>query len=64
MSLKERHDKEREFFKTSPWDELRKDRVGIPALSAFLAQLLYEHIRREFPAVSAEIEEYCKKLLT
>lgn len=62
MSLKDRHAKERQFFATSPWDALRGDRVGIPALSGFLAQLLYEHIRREFPAVVAEIEQHCQSL--
>ncbi|KIX03127.1 uncharacterized protein Z518_06677 [Rhinocladiella mackenziei CBS 650.93] len=62
VSLRERHAKEQEFFTISPWSELRKDRVGIPALSTFLAQLLYEHIRREFPAVVAEIEVHCKQL--
>lgn len=62
MSLKDRHAKEREFFMTSPWSELRKDRTGIPALGALLAQLLYEHIRRGFPAVVIEIEKHCKQL--
>lgn len=63
VSMKDRHATEREFFMTSPWSELRKDRIGIPALSTFLAQLLYEHIRREFPAVVDEIEKHCKQLL-
>lgn len=62
VSLTERHAKEREFFTSTPWNDLRKDRVGIPALTTFLAQLLYEHIRREFPAVVAEIEERCQCL--
>ncbi|KAK7883400.1 hypothetical protein LTR67_011271 [Exophiala xenobiotica] len=62
VTLKERHAREREFFTTSPWNELRKDRIGIPALSTFLAQLLYEHIRCEFPAVVAEVVEQCRQL--
>jgi len=62
VTLKERHAKEREFFTTSPWNELRKDHVGIQALCGFLAQLLYEHIRHEFPAVVAEIEAHCQQL--
>ncbi|EXJ75418.1 uncharacterized protein A1O5_02114 [Cladophialophora psammophila CBS 110553] len=62
VSLKEHHAKEREFFTASPWSELHKDRVGIPALGTFLAQLLYEHIRREFPAVVVEIDNRCRRL--
>ena len=58
----QRHAKERDFFATSPWDHLRKDRVGIPALGTFLAQLLYEHIRREFPSLVTEIETQCAKI--
>ncbi|KFA81327.1 hypothetical protein S40288_08302 [Stachybotrys chartarum IBT 40288] len=57
VTIAERHDRERKFFRTSPWNELSKDRVGVKALQPFLGQLLYEHIRREFPALIKEIEE-------
>ena len=62
VTIPQRHAKERDFFATSPWDQLRKDRVGIPALGTFLAQLLYEHIRREFPSLIVEMETQCAKI--
>ena len=61
MTIVQRHVKETEFFANSPWDQLRTDRVGIAALGSFLAQLLYEHIRREFPGLVKEIEAQCAK---
>jgi hypothetical protein len=34
---------------------LSKDRVGVPALKSYLAQLLYDHIRHEFPQLVNDI---------
>ncbi|KAL4814658.1 P-loop containing nucleoside triphosphate hydrolase protein [Aspergillus spinulosporus] len=57
MTIEGRHLKEKEFFSgTAPWTELRKDRVGIHSLMTFLGDLLYEHIRNEFPNVVKDIE--------
>lgn len=57
ITIDGRHRKEREFFSTTaPWTELPKDRVGIYALKRFLGELLYEHIKSEFPNVTKDIE--------
>lgn len=57
VTIAERHKKESTFFKAAPWNQLPKERVGVKALQRFLGQLLYEHIRREFPALVKEIED-------
>ncbi|PTB58443.1 hypothetical protein M431DRAFT_3404 [Trichoderma harzianum CBS 226.95] len=57
VTILERHENERRFFQQVPWNALPKDRVGVKALKPFLGQLLYEHIRREFPALVKEIED-------
>lgn len=54
-TIAQRHAKEAEFFKQAPWSELSKDRVGVPALKTYLAQLLYDHIRNEFPQLVNDI---------
>lgn len=54
--MEQRNQNEKTFFSTEPWNQLRKDRVGVPSLKSFLGRLLYEHIRREFPNVTKEIE--------
>lgn len=56
VTILQRHDNERRFFQGAPWNELPKERIGVKALKPFLGQLLYEHIRREFPALVKEIE--------
>ncbi|KAF4154389.1 hypothetical protein CNMCM6936_008752 [Aspergillus lentulus] len=59
MTIEDRHKREKEFFSTvAPWNTLRPDRVGIKPLKAFLGQLLYAHIRGEFPHVVKDIEEF------
>lgn len=55
MTIPMRHIKEEEFFKQAPWSSLSKDRVGISSMRSFLAQLLYDHIRGEFPQLVEEI---------
>jgi hypothetical protein len=57
VTILERHENERRFFQQAPWSALPKERVGVKALKPFLGQLLYEHIRREFPALVKEIED-------
>ncbi|KAK8141153.1 hypothetical protein G3M48_000691 [Beauveria asiatica] len=56
VTIAQRHENERRFFQGAPWNELPKERIGVKALKPFLGQLLYEHIRREFPALVNEIE--------
>lgn len=56
ISIVERHENERAFFATSPWDKLDKRRVGVDALRHNLGLLLNQHISREFPLIRKEIE--------
>lgn len=56
VTIQERHKRETKFFRNAPWHELTKDRVGVKSLQPFLGELLYEHIRREYPALVKEIE--------
>jgi Dynamin central region/Dynamin family len=53
----DRHDKERAFFNSAPWDQLDKGRVGIPSLKERLTELLVDITRREFPKVRSEIDK-------
>ncbi|KAH9882663.1 hypothetical protein J1614_000899 [Plenodomus biglobosus] len=58
VTIEDRHKREQHFFETvSPWTSLKKDRVGIYALKAFLGNLLHKHISNEFPGVVKDIEE-------
>ncbi|KAJ4161690.1 uncharacterized protein LMH87_007714 [Akanthomyces muscarius] len=61
VTIAQRHENERRFFQGAPWNELPKERIGVKALKPFLGQLLYEHIRREFPALVSEIEALYKE---
>lgn len=54
VTVAQRHEKERKFLQRTPWNALSKDRVGVKALKPFIGLLLYEHIRREFPALVKE----------
>lgn len=66
VSIPQRHEKERKFFNTSPWNVLEKKRVGIDALKLNVGRLLSQHISREFPLIRKEIEtQYmqCRKEL-
>jgi len=56
VTISQRHANERKFFRTAPWNELRKDRVGVSSLKSFLGQLLFDHIRKEFPGLVKEIQ--------
>lgn len=55
VTIKQRHEKEEHFFKTAPWSSLSKSRTGISAMRTYLAQLLYDHIRSEFPQLVDDI---------
>jgi hypothetical protein len=59
-TIADRHAQEEEFFQQDPWSQLSKDRVGIPALKTYLAQILYDHIRNEFPQL---VDDIRKKML-
>jgi hypothetical protein len=49
----DRHALERSFFmRQSPYNNLDKEKVGIPALKVRLQEILTAHTRREFPKVS------------
>jgi hypothetical protein len=62
VTIEDRHKREKHFFATvSPWTGLKKDRVGIYALKAFLGNLLHKHISNEFPGVVKDIEELSMK---
>ena len=57
VTISQRHEIEKECFRSAAWSDIPRNRVGIPALKPFLAQLLFEHVRREFPGVVKEIED-------
>ncbi|KFX93332.1 hypothetical protein O988_06868 [Pseudogymnoascus sp. VKM F-3808] len=57
VTMEQRHINERKFFETVPFNQLSKDRVGIPSLKKFLGKLLYTHIRGEFPGLVQEIRK-------
>ena len=47
---------EKTFFeKTTPWDRLDPERVGIKSLQGRLQDVLTEHVRREFPGKSMAV---------
>lgn len=57
VTIQARHEKERRFFDTvQPWATLRKNQVGVLALTPFLGHLLYGHIRSQFPSLVDDIE--------
>lgn len=55
LKVGERRDLEEAHFNRSPWSQLPRDRVGTPALKIRLAQILFEHIQKEFPLLLKEI---------
>jgi hypothetical protein len=48
---------EKAFFQTEPWRGLDRNRVGIASLERFLRDLLYEHVRKEYPILVKELEK-------
>jgi hypothetical protein len=55
LSMETRISLEEAHFEKSPWSQLPKDRVGIPALKTRLSEILFDHIRKEFPHLLEEI---------
>ena len=56
VSLQERHENERSFFLTAPWNTLDKKRTGIENLKHNLGRLLANHIAQEFPHIRKELD--------
>lgn len=57
VTIEQLHVRERAFFASkAPWTELSKERVGIGKVRSFLGNLLYDHIRNEFPSMVKELE--------
>ena len=56
VTMDQRHENERKFFETAPWNVLDKQRVGISPLKRFLGRLLSDHVAKEFPAIRKEID--------
>lgn len=61
VTIAQRHINEKQFFNTAPWTNLRRDRVGIGPLKSFLGQVLFDHIRNEFPSLVNEVENLAKE---
>ncbi|KFY29107.1 hypothetical protein V491_00184 [Pseudogymnoascus sp. VKM F-3775] len=61
VTMEQRHINEKKFFETGPFNQLSKDRVGIPSLKKFLGKLLYTHIRSEFPGLVHEIRRLVRQ---
>ncbi|KAI9810026.1 MAG: hypothetical protein M1827_006724 [Pycnora praestabilis] len=57
LSTSDRHEKEKQFFNTTPWSKLDRERVGIPALQDRLRELLIDIARQEFPNVKHEVDK-------
>ncbi|EPS35254.1 hypothetical protein H072_11594 [Dactylellina haptotyla CBS 200.50] len=57
VTIGERHQREKAFFKKSPWNRLSREHIGIEKLKPFLGHLLYEHVRDEFPKLVDEINK-------
>ena len=56
VTIEQRHEIERAFFRTVPWKVLDKTRVGIASLKAYLSRLLSDHVTKEFPEIRKEID--------
>lgn len=62
VTLEGRLKNEEAFFKTEPWRNLDKERVGIKSLEYFTRNLLYSHIRKEYPILVEELEKKVQDL--
>ena len=62
VTLEQRHENEKTFFATAPWNNLTEDRVGIQPLKKFLGNLLYNHICEELPALVQDIRNLVLQL--
>lgn len=61
VTMAQRHINEKQFFNAAPWTNLRRDRVGISPLKSFLGQVLFDHIRNEFPGLVNEVRNLAKE---
>ncbi|KAF3903551.1 Dynamin [Arthrobotrys entomopaga] len=57
VTILQRHQKEKDFFKKAPWNRLSREHIGVEKLKPFLGHLLYEHVRDEFPKLVDEINK-------
>jgi len=57
VTIEQRHENERKFFGTAPWNVLDKKRVGISSLKISLGRLLSDHVANEFPEIRKEIDD-------
>ncbi|KAI9699778.1 MAG: hypothetical protein M1836_002813 [Candelina mexicana] len=62
VTIEGRHQKEKGFFRTPPWNVLDNNRVGISSLKASLGRLLSAHVAKEFPEISKEIDSQFNRL--
>lgn len=57
VTIPKRHERERVFFTTAPWNQIASERRGVGHLEKRLGHLLFEHIRKEFPSLIKDIEK-------
>ena len=57
VTIPQRHERERVFFSTAPWNQIASERRGVGHLKKRLGHLLFEHIRKEFPSLIKDIEK-------
>ena len=56
-SLEERNSSEARFFRTSNFNSLPKENVGIHSLRTRLSLLLFEHVKQELPKLRQDLED-------
>ncbi|OBT59999.1 hypothetical protein VE03_10544, partial [Pseudogymnoascus sp. 23342-1-I1] len=56
-SLEERNASEARYFRTSSFNTLAKENVGIDSLRARLSLLLFEHVKQELPKLRQDLED-------
>lgn len=61
VTVSQRHQKEKTFFDTAPWNQISKDRRGVGPLKIFLGTMLFDHIRLEFPSLMEDMQKLRKK---
>ncbi|KAG8527769.1 uncharacterized protein KY384_007923 [Bacidia gigantensis] len=60
FSLLERNQSEKTFFRTSKFNQLPGDTVGIENLRSRLSALLFEHVKRELPNLRGDLNAVLK----
>lgn len=61
FSIEERDIAEATFFRTTSWNTLSPDCLGVDTLRTRLCALLFEHIKRELPQLHKELESQLSK---